>query len=84
MATNTNFKITIREKDILEVLWKSITPLLASNIPKINPSLSISSVQLSLRNLLSKNIIEVAGIVYSGTVLSALLTPEKILLVMNL
>ena len=64
------FKITPKERDILEVLWDTNTPLLASDIPKINPSLSISTVQLALRNLLSKNIIEVANIVYSGTVLS--------------
>lgn len=65
-----NLKVTNREKDILEVLWNSDTPLLASDIPKINPALSISSVQLGLRNLLTKNIIEVADIIYSGTVLS--------------
>lgn len=65
-----NLNITNREKDILEVLWNSDTPLLASDIPKLNPSLSISSVQLGLRNLLAKNIIEVADIIHSGTVLS--------------
>lgn len=65
-----NLNITNREKDILEVLWNSDTPLLASDIPKLNPYLSISSVQLGLRNLLAKNIIEVADIIHSGTVLS--------------
>ncbi len=65
-----NLKITNREKDVLEILWNSEKPLLASDITKLDPSLSISSVQLALRNLLSKNIIEVADIVYSGTVLS--------------
>lgn len=70
MPTKKIFKITPKEKDILEVLWDSDTPLLASDIPKLNPYLSISTVQLALRNLLSKNIIEVANIVYSGTVLS--------------
>lgn len=65
-----NLRITNKEKDVLEVLWDSDIPLLASDLPKINPSLSISTVQLALRNLLSKNIIEVANIVYSGTVLS--------------
>ncbi|KAB1438031.1 BlaI/MecI/CopY family transcriptional regulator [Candidatus Galacturonibacter soehngenii] len=69
-SKKSDSKITNREKDVLEVLWNSDTPLLASDIPKLNPSLSISSVQLSLRNLLSKNIIEVADIVHSGTVLS--------------
>lgn len=67
---NMNLKVTNREKDILEVLWNSETPLLASDIPRINNALSISSVQLGLRNLLAKNIIEVANIIHSGTVLS--------------
>lgn len=71
MATKkNNLKVTDRERDILDVLWASDKPLLASDIPKINASLSISSVQLALRNLLSKKIIEVADIVHSGTVLS--------------
>lgn len=65
-----NLNITNRERDVLEVLWTSNNPLLASDIPKINPSLSIISVQLALRNLLFKKIIEVADIVHSGTVLS--------------
>jgi predicted transcriptional regulator len=69
-AKKNKFKITNREKDVLEILWNSEKPLLASDITKLDPSLSISSVQLALRNLLSKNIIEVADIVYSGTVLS--------------
>lgn len=65
-----NPNITKRERDVLEVLWDNDDPLLASDIPKINPSLGISTVQLALRNLLSKKIIEVADIVHSGTVLS--------------
>ncbi len=40
-----NFKITNREKDVLEILWNSDKPLLASDITKLDPSLSISSVQ---------------------------------------
>ena len=71
MPKNKNrLKITNREKDVLEILWNSEKPLLASDITKLDPSLSISSVQLALRNLLLKDIIEVADIVYSGTVLS--------------
>ncbi len=62
--------LTARELDVLEVLWTSENSLLASDIIKLKPSLSISSVQLSLRNLLKKDIIEIAEIVYSGTVLS--------------
>lgn len=67
---NIKSKITKRERDVLEELWNSERPLLASDITKLNSALSISSVQLSLRNLLEKEIIEVADIVQSGTVLS--------------
>ena len=67
---NIKSKVTKREQDVLNILWESEKPLLASDIMKCNPELSISSVQLSLRNLLAKKIIEVAGIVHSGTVLS--------------
>ena len=65
------FNITGREMDVLEALWSSEKPLVASDIPKMKPSLSISSVQLALRNLVKKKLVEVADIVYSGTVLSA-------------
>ncbi|MDO5689706.1 MAG: BlaI/MecI/CopY family transcriptional regulator [Tissierellia bacterium] len=68
-------KITNRERDVLEALWDSDGPLLASDIPKMNPELGISSVQLALRNLLTKELIEVADIVYSGTVLSRTYRP---------
>jgi predicted transcriptional regulator len=64
------FNITGREMDVLEALWSSEKPLVASDIPKMKPSLSISSVQLALRNLVKKKLVEVADIVYSGTVLS--------------
>lgn len=55
---------------MLKVLWSSREPLMASDIPRINPSLSISTVQLALRNLSAKRAVEVADIGYSGTVLS--------------
>lgn len=71
-----NLKITKREQDVLEILWKSDSPLIASDFLKIDSSLSISSVQLALRNLVSKNLIIVDDIVYSGTVLSRSYAPN--------
>lgn len=67
---NSRFKLTNRELDILNILWTAEKPLLASDIPKIDNSISINTAQAVLRKLLKKNLIEVADIVYSGTVLS--------------
>ena len=70
-----NFKLTEREMDILNILWSSDKPLIASDIAKTGNSLSINTVQAVLRNLLSKKLVEVVDVVYSGTVLSPLFLP---------
>lgn len=70
-----NFKLTEREMDILNILWSSDKPLIASDIAKTGNSLSINTVQAVLRNLLSKKLVEVADVVYSGTVISPLFLP---------
>lgn len=54
----------------MNILWESDTPLIASEIEKKREDLNINTVQSTLRTLLKKNYIEVADIVYSGTVLS--------------
>lgn len=71
----TKFELTQREFDILKILWSSEKPLVASDFTKIDESLSINTVQAVLKNLLKKNLIKVADIVYSGTVLSRSYTP---------
>lgn len=43
--------------------------MVASDIVKKDDTLTINTVQATLRKLLKKNLIEVADIVYSGTVL---------------
>ncbi|ADY56470.1 Penicillinase repressor [Syntrophobotulus glycolicus DSM 8271] len=65
-----NSRLTEREMDILNILWSSDKPLVASDIAKMGNSLSINTVQAVLRNLLSKKLVGIADIVYSGTVLS--------------
>ncbi|WP_312907153.1 BlaI/MecI/CopY family transcriptional regulator [Tissierella praeacuta] len=70
LRQNNHFKLTNRELDILNILWTAEKPLLASDIPRIDNSISINTAQAVLRKLLKKNLIEVADIVYSGTVLS--------------
>ena len=63
-------KLTNTDFSILHVLWKSNKPLLASEIVKIDESLSIPTVQRRLKQLLKKEYIEVADIVQSGKVLA--------------
>ena len=61
--------LTGKEMDVLNLIWHSETPLTASEIIKLDETLSIHTVQAVLRDLLKKEYVEVAGIVYSGTVL---------------
>lgn len=63
-------KITKRDLDILNILWDSSEPMTASQIVQKNSELTMNTVQAVLRKLLSEKLIEVAKIVYSGTVLS--------------
>lgn len=63
-------KITNRELEILQLLWHTDHPLIASEIATLKPDLTINTVQAVLRNLLKYKYIEVADIVYSGTVLT--------------
>ncbi|WP_313130883.1 BlaI/MecI/CopY family transcriptional regulator [Anaerocolumna sp.] len=64
------FSLTQKEMDVMEILWQSNKPLVASEITKINESLNINTVQAVIRKLLDKKIIKVSDIVYSGTVLT--------------
>ena len=54
----------------MKILWDAGTPMVASDIVKAGSSLNINTVQASLRVLLKAGLVEVADIVYSGTVLS--------------
>lgn len=63
-------KLTSREVDIMNILWESPKPLIASEIADAKSDLTINTVQAVLRKLLKYQLIEVADIVYSGTVLS--------------
>ena len=71
-----NYDITKREKDILKLLWKYSKPLTASELAKCSGEISISTTQTSLKNLMKKGLVEVADIVYSGTVLSRSYKPS--------
>ena len=71
MFTKNKFsKLTSREVDMMNILWASEKPLIASEIADSRPDLTVNTVQAVLRKLLKYQLIEVADIVYSGTVLS--------------
>lgn len=71
MFTKNKFsKLTSREVDIMNILWASEKPLIASEIADSRLDLTVNTVQAVLRKLLKYQLIEVADIVYSGTVLS--------------
>ena len=59
-----------RQLEVMDVLWESGEPMIASEIVKAREDLNVNTVQAALRSLVKKNYIEVADIVYSGTVLS--------------
>ena len=63
-------KLTKKQLEVMKVLWNSPAPMISSEIEKSNPSFNTNTVQTCLRELLKKGYIEVADIVYSGTVLS--------------
>lgn len=69
-------KLTNRDLDILNILWNSDHSMTASEIVSSSSSnLTMNTAQAVLRKLLKNNLIKVADIVYSGTVLSRSYTP---------
>jgi len=70
---NTN--LTKRDLDVMNILWDSDAPKTAALIVKSKPELTMNTVQAVLRKLLKNNLIEVAEIVYSGTVLTRSYSP---------
>ena len=68
-------RLSNREYDIMQILWNSDRPLLASDILKADTGMNINTVQSTLRNLLARNLICVANIVTSGKVLARTYAP---------
>lgn len=69
-ATDLHAMLTPRELDVLAVLCNSPVPLTASGIVDASDGLlKTNTVQAILRTLLKDGLVEVADIVYSGTVL---------------
>lgn len=65
----TDYSLTNRERDIMNILWRADKSLIASEVVKERDDLTINTVQAVLKKLLRRNLIKVDQIVYSGTVL---------------
>lgn len=65
-----SYELSKRELDVMNVFWAQEGPVIASDIPKANGSLSINTVQAVIKKLIQKNYLKVDEIVYSGTVLT--------------
>ncbi len=68
-------RLSNREYDIMQILWNSDKPMLASDILKADANMNINTVQSTLRNLLSRNLVCVANIITSGKVLARTYSP---------
>jgi len=70
MARKRKKYITDRDLDILQIMWRHSGSMTASEICRQDDTLTMNTAQAVLRKLLREGFIEVADIVYSGTVLS--------------
>ncbi|MDD3338990.1 MAG: BlaI/MecI/CopY family transcriptional regulator [Lachnospiraceae bacterium] len=59
-----------RQLEVMNILWEQKGPMIASQILDADCELNINTVQCVLKGLIKKEYIEVASIVYSGTVLA--------------
>lgn len=66
-----------RELDVLNILWKSDEPMMATDIVNAMNGLTQSTVTAVLRKLLKDNMVEVVGITHSGRVLSRTYRPTE-------
>ena len=76
MEKNRNrYNLSVREIDILYVLWKADRPLLASEIVEADEKLKLPTVHTTLKRMLDKKVIEVADFVKSGNVFGRRYSP---------
>lgn len=66
-----------REMDVLNILWKSDKPMIATDIVNAEKSLTQSTVTAVLRKLLREKKVEVTGVTHSGKVLSRIYKPTE-------
>ncbi len=72
-----NIMMNPRELDVLNILWKSEEPMMATDIVNAGQGLTQSTVTAVLRKLLQANLVEVVGVTHSGKVLSRTYRPTE-------
>ena len=63
-------KLSKQQLEVMSIPWNSDVPLIASDIATYYADLNINTVQTCLKVLIKSKVVEVADIVYSGTVLT--------------
>ena len=76
-SERTNAMMNPRELDVLNILWKSDEPMMATDIVNAGDGLTQSTVTAVLRKLLHAKLVEVAGVTHSGKVLSRTYRPSE-------
>lgn len=66
----TETRLTNREFDIMRILWNSESSLSSRDISNKMESLTLNTVQATMRTLLKRNFVIADSIGYSGTVLT--------------
>ncbi len=67
-----------RELDVLNILWRTDEPMMATDIVNARLGLTQSTVTAVLRKLLNEGLVEVVGIEHSGKVLGRTYRPTEI------
>lgn len=68
--------LTKRERQIMNIFWNSDKPLSANDIAIQQQDLSKNTIQAVVRKLKNHDLLKVADIGYSGTVLTRLYSPN--------
>ena len=66
-----------RELDVLNILYKSQEPMMATDIVNAGEGLTQSTVTAVLRKILREGLVEVVGFAYCGKVLSRTYRPTE-------
>ena len=62
LSRNDRYRLTNRERDILDILWESGKSMVASEITSMRDDLSINTVQAVLKKLLQKKLVVWIGV----------------------
>ncbi len=64
------YKTSIKEQEILSILWNNEQALTAKQIHDLSPEIPISTIQTVLKKLMKKKLVKIDDIIYSGKVLT--------------